>query len=118
MGKNITRLIAVLRTPMMIGEVTEDERSRWMRMLVVLGLAGLMIIFSPDIIQFMTGLSIPANPVDNVNNSTGAPPPDGLEDSTGLPINTVRATNNLFLILRFLGVAVSVIGGVFSAVKL
>jgi hypothetical protein len=96
--------------PMMLGEVTEDERARWMRMLVVLGLAGLIIIFSPDIISFMTGLSIPANPVDNNN--------DGLEDTTGLPINTVRATLNLFLMLRFLGVAVAVIGGVFSAVKL
>jgi drug/metabolite transporter (DMT)-like permease len=96
--------------PMMLGEVTEDERARWMRMLVVLGLAGLIIIFSPDIISFMTGLSIPANPIDNNN--------DGLEDTTGLPINTVRATLNLFLILRYLGVAVAVIGGVFSAVKL
>lgn len=117
-SRNITRLVAMFRTPMMLGEVTEDERARWMRMLVVLGLAGLIIIFAPDIIQFMTGLSIPANPVDSVNNSNGNPPPDGLEDTTGLPINTVRATNNLFLILRFLGVAVSVIGGVFSAVKL
>jgi drug/metabolite transporter (DMT)-like permease len=96
--------------PMMLGEVTEDERARWMRMLVVLGLAGLIIIFSPDIISFMTGLSIPANPIDNNG--------DGLEDTTGLPINTVRATLNLFLMLRFLGVAVAVIGGVFSAVKL
>jgi drug/metabolite transporter (DMT)-like permease len=96
--------------PMMLGEVTEDERARWMRMLVVLGLAGLIIIFSPDIISFMTGLSIPANPADGNN--------DGLEDATGLPINTVRATTNLFLMLRFLGVAVAVIGGVFSAVKL
>lgn len=105
-------------TPLILGEVTEDERARWMRMLVSLGLAGLIIVFSPDIISFMTGLSIPANPVDNVNNNTGNPPPDGLEDSTGLPINTVRAMANLFLILRFLGVAVAVAGGVFSAVKL
>jgi len=104
------RRTASLLYPMMLGEVTEDERARWMRMLVVLGLAGLIIIFSPDIISFMTGLSIPANPVDNNN--------DGLEDTTGLPINTVRATLNLFLMLRFLGVAVAVIGGVFSAVKL
>lgn len=104
--------------PLILGEVTEDERARWMRMLVSLGLAGLIIVFSPDIISFMTGLSIPANPVDNVNNNTGNPPPDGLEDSTGLPINTVRAMANLFLILRFLGVAVAVAGGVFSAVKL
>jgi hypothetical protein len=104
------RRTASLLYPMMLGEVTEDERARWMRMLVVLGLAGLIIIFSPDIISFMTGLSIPTNPVDNNN--------DGLEDTTGLPINTVRATLNLFLILRYLGVAVAVIGGVFSAVKL
>ena len=104
--------------PLILGEVTEDERARWMRMLVSLGLAGLIIVFSPDIISFMTGLSIPANPVDNVNNNTGNPPPDGLEDSTGLPINTVRAMANLFLILRFLGVAVAVAGGVFSAFKL
>jgi drug/metabolite transporter (DMT)-like permease len=104
------RRTASLLYPMMLGEVTEDERARWMRMLVVLGLAGLIIIFSPDIISFMTGLSIPANPTDNNN--------DGLEDTTGLPINTVRATLNLFLILRYLGVAVAVIGGVFSAVKL
>lgn len=109
-SSNSKRRTASLLYPMMLGEVTEDERARWMRMLVVLGLAGLIIIFSPDIISFMTGLSIPANPVDNNN--------DGLEDTTGLPINTVRATLNLFLILRFLGVAVSVIGGVFSAVKL
>ena len=100
----------VLSTMMMLGEVTEDERARWMRMLVVLGLAGLIIIFSPDIISFMTGLSIPTNPTDTNN--------DNLEDTTGLPINTVRATLNLFLILRYLGVAVAVIGGVFSAVKL
>jgi hypothetical protein len=109
-SNNSKRRTASLLYPMMLGEVTEDERARWMRMLVVLGLAGLIIIFSPDIISFMTGLSIPANPVDNNN--------DGLEDTTGLPINTVRATLNLFLILRYLGVAVSVIGGVFSAVKL
>jgi drug/metabolite transporter (DMT)-like permease len=109
-NSNSKRRTASLLYPMMLGEVTEDERARWMRMLVVLGLAGLIIIFSPDIISFMTGLSIPANPVDNNN--------DGLEDTTGLPINTVRATLNLFLMLRFLGVAVAVIGGVFSAVKL
>lgn len=115
---NRAATVAATIAPLMLGEVTEDERARWMRMLVVLGLAGLIIIFSPDIIQFMTGLTIPANPVDNVNNSTGAPPPDGLEDTTGLPINTIRATANLFLMLRFLGVAVSIIGGVFSAVKL
>ncbi|MEM4323933.1 MAG: hypothetical protein QXO37_08775 [Candidatus Nitrosocaldaceae archaeon] len=117
-NSNERTAVTAVTSPLMLGEVTEDERARWMRMLVVLGLAGLIIIFSPDIIQFMTGLTIPANPVDNVNNSTGAPPPDGLEDTTGLPINTVRATLNLFLMLRFLGVAVSVIGGVFSAVKL
>ena len=97
-------------TAFILSEVTEDERARWMRMLVVLGLAGIMIIFSPDIIQFMTGMQIPQNPVDNNN--------DGLEDTTGLPINTVRATLNLFLILRFMGVAVAVIGGVFSVIKL
>ena len=107
-NNNSRRTTALL--PMMLGEVTEDERARWMRMLVVLGLAGLIIVFSPDIISFMTGLSIPATPTDNNN--------DGLEDTTGLPINTVRATLNLFLFLRFLGVAVAVIGGVFSAVKL
>ncbi|WP_103287634.1 hypothetical protein [Candidatus Nitrosocaldus islandicus] len=101
---------AVASTPLILSEVTEDERARWMRMLVVLGLAGIMIIFSPDIIQFMTGMQIPQNPVDNNN--------DGLEDTTGLPLNTVRATLNLFLILRFMGVAVAVIGGVFSVVKL
>ena len=93
-----------------IGEVTEDERARWMRMLVVLGLAGIIIIFTPDIIQFLTGMQIPANPTDGNN--------DGLEDTTRLPINTVRATLNLFLIMRFMGVAIAVIGGVFSVVKL
>jgi len=96
--------------PMMLGEVTEDERARWMRMLVVLGLAGLIIIFSPDIISFMTGLSIPTTPTDGNG--------DGLEDNTNLPINTVQATANLFLLMRFMGVAIAVIGGVFSAVKL
>ena len=100
----------VLSTMMMLGEVTEDERARWMRMLVVLGLAGLIIIFSPDIISFMTGLNIPSNPTDNNG--------DGLEDATGLPINTVQATANLFVLMRFMGVAIAVIGGVFSAVKL
>lgn len=103
-------MIKLIPVPLILGEVTEDERARWMRMLVVLGLAGLIIIFSPDIIQFMTGMTIPANPTDNNN--------DGLEDTLNIPINTVRAIGNLFLMLRFLGVAVSVIGGVFSAVKL
>ncbi len=87
--------------PFILGEVTEDERARWMRIMVVLGLAGIITIFSPDLLNAITGIDI--------FDST-AP--------TGFPSTTWSALQNLFTIMRVLGVAMVVIGGVFSVIKL
>ncbi|WP_158648784.1 hypothetical protein [Candidatus Nitrosocaldus islandicus] len=103
----------VATTAFILSEVTEDERARWMRMLVILGLAGVLIIFGRDIVQFMTGVTVPVPPP-----SAGACPSGAIHGATGLPCDTVRALSQLFVLSRYIGIAITAIGGALAVVKL
>ena len=99
-------------TGFILSEVTEEERARWLRMLVILGLAGFLLIFARDIISFMTGVNMPTS----VSCSSGS---NVFITGIGLlPCDTVRAMVNLFNLARFAGVAVAAGGGAFAVVKL
>ncbi|MEO9365197.1 MULTISPECIES: hypothetical protein [Candidatus Nitrosocaldus] len=93
-------------------EVTEDERARWLRLLVILGIAGFLLIFARDIINFMTGINMPTS-ISCASGSNVFITGIGL-----LPCDTVRAMVNLFNLARFAGVAVAAGGGAFAIVKL
>lgn len=95
-----------------LAEVTEDEKARWLKMLVILGLAGFLLVFARDIISFMTGINMPTSAYCS-SGSTYYVPGIGY-----LPCDTVRAMVNLFNLARFAGVAVAAGGGAFAVVKL
>ena len=109
----IATLARAVSTLFILSEVTEEERARWMRMLVILGLAGVLIIFGRDIVQFMTGVTIPVPPP-----SAGACPSGAIHGATGLPCDTVRALSQLFVLSRYIGIAITAIGGALAVVKL
>lgn len=96
-----------------LSEVTDEERARWLRLIVLLGLAGFIIIFARDIIQFMVGITIPVPPP-----SSGSCPSGSIHSATGLPCDTVRALSQIFVLARYIGVAVIAAGGAFGVVKL
>jgi len=99
--------------PLILSEVTDEERARWLRLIVLLGIAGFIIIFARDIVQFMTGITIPVPPP-----SQGACPSGGVHGPTGLPCDTVRALSQIFVFARYIGIAVIAAGGAFGVVKL
>ena len=99
--------------PFILSEVTEEERARWLRMLIIIALGGLLIIFAPDIVRFMTSITIPVPPP-----STGACPSGGVHTATGLPCDTVRALSQIFVLARYLGVVAVAAGGGFAVFKL
>jgi len=96
-----------------LSEVTEEERARWLRMLVIIALGGLLIIFAPDIVRFMTGIVIPVPPP-----SQAACPSGSVHGPTGLPCDTVRALSQIFVLARYLGVVAVAAGGGFAVFKL
>lgn len=102
-----------MAVPMILSEATDEERARWLRLIVLIGLAGVIIIFSRDIIQFMSGITIPVPPP-----STAACPSGGTHAATGLPCDTVRVLSQFFVLARYLGVAIVAAGGIFGVVKL
>jgi len=97
-----------------LSEVTEDERARWMRMLVVLALGGLLLLFAPDVVRFLTDISIPTTP-PSCPSGGGSYYVPGLGY---LPCHTVRALSQIFLLARFLGIAAVAAGGGFAVFKL
>ncbi|MFN4337408.1 MAG: hypothetical protein ACK4FV_07555 [Candidatus Nitrosocaldus sp.] len=97
--------------PFIISEVTEEEKARWLRMLVILGLAGFLLIFARDIVQFLTGIQMPTSPPSGSGNCY-------VSGIGYLPCQTVAAMVNLFNLARFAGVAVITAGGSFAVVKL
>jgi len=99
--------------PFILSEVTEDERARWLRMLIIIALGGFLIIFAPDIIRFMTSITIPVPPP-----STAACPSGGTHAATGLPCDTVRALSQIFVLARYLGIVAVAAGGGFAVFKL
>lgn len=99
--------------PLILSEVTDEERARWLRLIVLLGLAGVLIIFGRDIVQFMTGITIPVPPP-----SQAACPSGAVHGPTGLPCDTVRALSQIFVLARYIGIAVTAAGAAFGVVKL
>lgn len=108
----IGRTAIGLLTGFILQEVTEDERARWLRMLVIIGLAGFLLIFARDIINFLTGINMPTS-ISCASGSNVFITGVGL-----LPCDTVRAMVNLFNLARFAGVAVAAGGSAFAVVKL
>lgn len=104
--------IGFILTGFILQEVTEDERARWLRLLVILGIAGFILIFARDIINFLTGINMPTS-ISCASGSNVFITGIGL-----LPCDTVRAMVNLFNLARFAGVAVAAGGGAFAVVKL
>ena len=99
--------------PFILSEVTEEERARWLRMLIIIALGGLLIIFAPDIIRFMTNITIPVPPP-----SQGSCPSGSTHATTGLPCDTVRALSQIFVLARYLGVVAVAAGGGFAVFKM
>jgi predicted membrane channel-forming protein YqfA (hemolysin III family) len=99
--------------PLILSEVTEEERARWLRMLIIIALGGLLIIFAPDIIRFMTGIVIPVPPPSQASCPSGS-----VHSATGLPCDTVRALSQIFVLARYLGVVAVAAGGGFAVFKL
>lgn len=87
--------------PLILSEVTEEERARWIRMLVMFVLVGFIIAFTPELTTWLTGLTIDPN-----NNDPNIPD----------PIET--PVDQFFLLARFLGAAVMAAGGGIAAIKL
>jgi hypothetical protein len=86
---------------MVFSEVTEEERARWIRMLVMFVLIGFIIAFTPDLTTFLTGITIdPA--VDDPDI------PNGIEDTA----------ENFFVFARYIGALVMASGGGIGAIKL
>lgn len=83
----------------MFQEVAEEERSKWLKVMLLMAVAGIIIVFAPDIVLFLTGIDIAA--------------PD--ED---LPEGFTDALQNLLALARYFGAAIIVIGGVIYVIKM
>ncbi len=83
----------------MFQEVADDEKSKWLRNMLILAIGGIILVFSPDIVNFITGIDLAA-------------PPEGL------PAGFVTALQNLNTLLRYAGGAMIVIGGAVYVIKM
>ncbi|GIU71974.1 MAG: hypothetical protein KatS3mg003_1879 [Candidatus Nitrosocaldaceae archaeon] len=86
---------------MVFSEVTEEERARWIRMLVMFVLIGFIIAFTPELTSWLTGITIDPN-TDDPNI------PDGIEN----------VSERFFVFARYLGALVMAAGGGVAAIKL
>lgn len=83
----------------MFGELAEEEKARWVRIVVAAVLAGSIIMLSQDMTQWLLGIDI--------SNPEG-----------GLPQSLIDVVGKIFLVARYLGAAVVVIGVVAGVIKL
>lgn len=83
----------------MFQEVADDEKSKWLRNMLILAIGGIILVFSPDIVNFITGIDLAAPPA-------------------GLPAGFVAALQNLNTLLRYAGGAMIVIGGAVYVIKM
>lgn len=84
---------------MMLGELTEEERVRWLRIVISAVIAGLIIFAAPEITAWITGISID-NPQGNI--------PRSLVDRVGM----------IFMLTRYFGGAIVTIGVIAGVIKL
>lgn len=86
---------------MVFSEVTEDERARWIRMLVMFVLIGFIIAFTPELTTFLTGMTI-----------------DPATDNVSIPNGIETPLENFFILARYIGAAIMAAGGGLAAIKL
>jgi hypothetical protein len=84
---------------MVLSEVTEEERGRWLRLLVMFVLTGFIIAFTPELAEWITGIDFQNPPA-------------------GFPTDILNAIVNFFILARILGAGVMAAGGGLAAVKL
>lgn len=83
----------------MFQEVADEERSKWMRGMLIMAIGGIILVFSPDIVKYIAGIDIAAPPA-------------------GLPAGFVGALTNLNNLLRFMGAIIVVIAGAVYVIKM
>ncbi|MEM2966842.1 MAG: hypothetical protein QW052_07880, partial [Candidatus Nitrosocaldaceae archaeon] len=71
---------------MVFSEVTEEERARWIKMLVMFILVGFIIAFTPELTTFLTGITI-----------------DPATDNPNIPNGIEGPLENFFTLARYLG---------------
>lgn len=83
----------------MLGELTEEERVRWLRVVISAVIAGLIIFAAPEITAWITGISI-----DN---------PEG-----NIPRSLIERIGMIFMLTRYFGGAIVTIGVIAGVIKL
>ncbi len=83
----------------MFGELAEEEKARWVRIVVAAVIAGAIIMLAQDMTQWLLGIDI---------NNPGA----------NLPQALINVVQKIFAVARYLGAAVVVIGVVAGVIKL
>lgn len=83
----------------MFGELAEEEKARWVRIVVAAVLAGTIIFLAQDMTQWLLGIDM-----DNPGNS--------------LPQSLVDIVKKLFGVARYIGGVVVIIGLVAGVIKL
>ncbi|MFN4337117.1 MAG: hypothetical protein ACK4FV_06015 [Candidatus Nitrosocaldus sp.] len=84
---------------MMLGELTEEERVRWLRIVISAVIAGLIIFAAPEITAWITGISIDS--------------PQG-----NIPRTLVDRVSMIFMLTRYFGGAIVTIGVIAGVIKL
>jgi len=83
----------------MFGELAEEEKARWVKIVVAAVVAGAIIFLAQDMTQWLLGISI-----DN---------PGGT-----LPTSLVDIVKKIFSVTKYLGAAIVIIGLVVGVIKL
>jgi hypothetical protein len=84
---------------MMLGELTEEERVRWLRIVITAIVAGLIVFAAPEITAWITGIDI-AKPQSNI------------------PTTLVERVMMIFTLTRYFGGAIITIGVIAGVIKL
>ncbi len=83
----------------MLGELTEEERVRWLRIVITALIAGLIVFAAPEITAWITGIDI-TNPKDSI------------------PTALVDRVSMIFMLTRYFGGAIITIGVIAGVIKL
>ncbi len=83
----------------MLGELTEEERVRWLRIVITAIVAGLIVFAAPEITAWITGIDI-ENPQSNI------------------PTTLVDRVMMIFTLTRYFGGAIITIGVIAGVIKL
>ncbi len=84
---------------MMLGELTEEERVRWLRIVITAVLAGLIVFAASEITAWITGIDI-------------------TKPQSDIPATLVDRVRMVFMLTRYFGGAIITIGVIAGVIKL